>query len=111
MLIRNLISNSLKFTPKGGQIEIGILKTEKDFTLSIKDTGNGIPESDQSEIFNDSHIHTTLGQNKEVGNGVGLKLCKYFIEKNNGKIWFQSQALIGTTFFVNLPNHSTESKE
>lgn len=111
MLIRNLISNSLKFTPKGGQIEIGIMKTETDFTISIQDTGNGIPESDQSKIFNDSHIHTTPGQNKESGNGIGLKLCKYFIEKNQGKIWFDSQSKVGTTFFVNLPNRTAPKRK
>lgn len=107
MLIRNLISNSLKFTPKRGQIEIGILKTEGDFTISVQDTGNGIPESEHSKIFNDERIHTTLGRNKESGNGLGLKLCKYFIEKNKGRIWFDSRVNAGTTFFVNLPNHIT----
>ncbi|WP_372755711.1 tetratricopeptide repeat protein [Labilibaculum sp.] len=110
MLIRNLISNSLKFTPKGGLIEIGIEKNKRDFTVSIHDTGNGISEADQSKIFDDDQIHTTMGQNKESGHGLGLKLCKYFIEKNNGKIWFDSQVNVGTTFFVNLPNHSTRKE-
>jgi len=106
MVIRNLISNALKFTPEHGKIIVGIHKTDHKFTISIQDTGNGIPKEDQSKIFDDQAFFTTDGEQKEKGHGLGLKLCKYFIEKNKGNIWFESEEKKGTQFFIQFPNNS-----
>jgi len=106
MLIRNLISNSLKFTPSGGKITIDLKRSKKDFTISVKDTGKGIPLEHQSKIFNEEDSYSSSGDHMEAGHGIGLKLCKYFVEKNNGKIWFDSAPNKGTSFFVILPNKS-----
>ncbi len=106
MLIRNLISNSLKFTPSGGKITIGLNKTKEDFTISVKDTGKGIPPEHQSKIFDEEDIYSSSGDHMELGHGIGLKLCKYFVEKNKGEIWFDSDPGKGTSFFVTLPNEN-----
>lgn len=109
MLIRNLISNSLKFTPSGGKIVIDLKKSKENFTISVEDSGKGIPLELQSKIFDEEDIYSSSGEQIEPGNGIGLKLCKYFVEKNKGKMWFDSVPDKGTTFFVSFPKESISS--
>ena len=102
-VLRNLISNAIKFTPNDGIIYITCQKKEKEVLFSIKDTGVGIPESSIPKLFRIDEHYTTEGTNQEAGTGLGLILCREFIEKHNGQIWVQSTEGKGTTFFFTIP--------
>ncbi|MFZ1289467.1 MAG: PAS domain S-box protein [Melioribacteraceae bacterium] len=106
-VLRNLISNSIKFTPQGGNIKINAEDLGNDnITISISDSGVGIKEEIIDKLFKiDSHI-TTRGTEKEKGTGLGLILCKEFIEKHNGKIWVESKIEQGSKFKFTLPYKS-----
>jgi signal transduction histidine kinase len=71
--------------------------------LSIKDTGVGMTKEEIATIFSLNHSSTTTGTQGETGTGLGLLLCKEFIEKNNGKIWIESELNVGSTFYIALP--------
>lgn len=89
-ILRNLISNAIKFTHPGGEILISTKSTEKECEVMISDNGVGIKKESIEKLF---HIHTsysTIGTNDEVGTGLGLILCKDFIDKHNGRIWVES---------------------
>lgn len=103
-IVRNLISNAIKFTPNKGIIEILSRKTSDDrIEIGISDSGVGIEAEKLSKLFNlDSHI-TTPGTNNEQGSGLGLKLCKEFIERNEGKIYAESELGNGTIIWISLP--------
>ena len=102
-ILRNLFNNAIKYSRKSGAIVWGVEDPGGDeIILSLKDEGIGIKEEDQYKIFNLEKIHSTLGTENEAGTGLGLVLVKEFIEKNGGKIWFETEAGKGTTFFVAL---------
>lgn len=103
MICRNLISNAIKFTPKGGQVELSTIEHTDFIQVCISDTGIGIAPEKQKMIFNLDTRHSTKGTEQESGTGVGLILCKEFIEDHHGKIWFESEEGKGTTFFFTLP--------
>ena len=103
-VLRNLISNAVKFTPKKGKITIGSkLIDEKTVQVWIADTGIGISKENILKLFSIEQVFTTIGTEKETGTGLGLILCKEFIEKNRGEIKLESESGKGTTFFVELP--------
>jgi signal transduction histidine kinase len=102
MVIRNLISNSIKFTPEQGAIKIEIKENGNYAEFHIKDSGVGISEENIPKLF-EYENYTTLGTNQEKGSGLGLAICKDFILKNKGKIWVESQPNIGTTFKFKIP--------
>lgn len=105
-VVRNLISNSLKFTEANGEIEIiltNIDKKNKTFTIAIIDNGVGLDEDSQFKIFELNSIVSTFGTNNEIGTGLGLKLCKEFLTINKGEIWIESKINIGTTVYFSLP--------
>jgi signal transduction histidine kinase len=108
IILRNLLSNSLKFTNPRGKIVIDVDEnyidenitgkniTDKSITgdflkVTIEDNGIGIPENIKAQIFHFDKLITSVGINKEAGNGLGLLLCKEFVEKMGGKIWFESE--------------------
>ncbi|MBM2816334.1 MAG: response regulator receiver sensor signal transduction histidine kinase [Ignavibacteria bacterium] len=103
-ILRNIINNAIKFTPEGGKISISAYPDSGDFiTVSIKDTGVGIADKYIDKIFRiDSNV-STEGTNREKGTGLGLIICKEFIEKHGGRIWLESLQNIGTTVFFTLP--------
>lgn len=103
-IIRNLISNATKFSPTGGRIEVRCVNKDDDTVeLSVKDNGIGIPEDLQHKLFKiDSQI-STKGTEQEKGTGLGLVLCKDFIERNNGTISFESKLGKGSVFKVTIP--------
>lgn len=102
-IVRNLVSNAIKFTPDGGSIFIRVLTTEKDLILSVNDSGIGIEKEDLSKLFRiDSHF-VRRGTRDEGGSGLGLVLCKEFVEKHNGKFWVESTVNIGSTFSFSIP--------
>lgn len=101
-IIINLIDNAIKYSPKGGTITIGIENRETEVLVYIKDTGIGIPENEKSRIF-EKFYRTTISSSITQGTGLGLVITKYLTEGQGGKIWFDSQENIGTTFYFTLP--------
>ncbi len=103
-VIRNLVSNALKYTDEGGQISIGCNKTDGNFIeFYVKDNGIGISKEDMNKLFRIDENITTEGTNRERGTGLGLILCKDFIEKHGGNIWVESKKNKGSTFWFTFP--------
>jgi two-component system sensor histidine kinase/response regulator len=102
-VIRNLISNSIKFTGSGGTIEISEKDSDGFKEVSVTDTGMGMTKEDSQRLFRIDILHTTSGTEKEKGTGLGLILCKEFVEKNNGRIWVESESGHGSTFKFTVP--------
>ncbi|MEI7723775.1 MAG: HAMP domain-containing sensor histidine kinase [Bacteroidota bacterium] len=101
--IRNLLSNALKFTPKGGQITVRAAQAGSMWEISISDTGIGISPENLANLFFTGKVVKTRGTDNEKGTGLGLILCKEFIEKNGGTIRAQSNPGFGSTFIISLP--------
>ena len=106
-VLRNLISNAIKFTMPGGFIKANCKKNNAEHPgmviISVKDNGIGINPKDISNIFNLDGKKNSKGTQGETGTGLGLVLCKEFVEKNKGKIWVESVKDQGTTIYVALP--------
>lgn len=102
-IFRNIVSNALKFTERGGAIEVSEEVQEDYIQITIKDTGVGISEEDLNKLFNLDESHTTHGTEEESGTGLGLILCKEFIEQHEGKIWVESKVGVGSKFIFTLP--------
>lgn len=103
-VFRNLISNALKFTSKGGEIIIKAENLEQFAKISIKDNGLGMSKEIQSKLFDITENISTAGTENEKGTGLGLILCKEFVIKHGGKIWVKSETNRGSTFFLTIPN-------
>lgn len=102
-VIRNIISNSLKFTPNGGNIKVESSIDNEYINLTFEDNGIGIPKDKLEEIFDVTSTFSTLGTNKEKGTGLGLTLCKEFIEINKGDIKVESIYGEFTRFMIKIP--------
>lgn len=107
-IVRNLISNAIKFTPKKGYIEINshimLNKGKQEFVeLSVKDSGVGISSEIQSKLFTFTENISTKGTENEEGTGLGLVLCYEFVEKLGGKLWVESELNKGAVFYFTLP--------
>lgn len=102
IVLRNLVVNAIKFTPEGGEISIKLIKKDATALISIQDNGIGIPLEKRKEIFT-LKSGSTFGTNDEKGIGLGLVLCKEFIEYQGGEIWFDSEVGKGSTFYISLP--------
>jgi two-component system, sensor histidine kinase and response regulator len=108
VVLRNLISNAIKFTPKGGRIDVSVNRQSGDsgqgeLIVKVKDTGIGIAGSDLENIFNLNKKKRTAGTEKETGTGLGLVLCKEFVEKNGGRLFVESKPGEGSTFGFTVP--------
>lgn len=103
-VIRNLMSNAIKFTPEHGTITINVENDSSNHTISIKDTGIGMTKEVIDQLFRIDVSATTLGTSAEKGSGLGLILCKEFVELHGGKIWVESESGVGSTFFFTIPN-------
>jgi PAS domain S-box-containing protein len=102
-VIRNLISNAIKFTHEGGEVEIQIKEGKIYHLIAVQDNGMGIKKDDINKLFRIDVHHTTTGTRKEKGTGLGLILCKEFVERNGGKIWVDSEIGKGTKFEFTVP--------
>jgi PAS domain S-box-containing protein len=102
-IVRNLISNSIKFTPQGGIVTISIEHLPNFVEVSVADTGVGISEDKVKVIFDDDFTHTSPGTNNERGFGLGLKMVKKLVERNGGSIGVQSIFGQGSVFHFTLP--------
>ncbi len=101
-VIRNLLSNAIKFTPEGGKIHLAISEKDNHWVISVADNGVGMPQAVVEKIFRIDTKHSTQGTAKEKGTGLGLILCKEFVEKNGGKIWVKSEEEKGSVFAFSL---------
>lgn len=102
LVFRNLILNALKFSERGGSIEIAAIEDGNFYTIAVKDYGVGINEEVQKLLFDKTAGYSTRGTANEKGTGLGLILCKEFIEKNGGKIWLKSAEGKGSTFYFTI---------
>jgi PAS domain S-box-containing protein len=102
-VLRNLVSNAIKFTNNGGAININVEVNSGNVTISVSDNGIGIKPDGLTKLFDISQVLTTTGTAKETGTGFGLLLCKEFVEKHGGKIWVESVYGKGSEFKFTLP--------
>ena len=98
-----MVNNGIKFTPNGGLITINASKHNDFVELTFSDTGVGMDKDTISKLFKVDECKSTLGTNKEKGTGLGLVLCKEFVERNGGKIEVISQLGKGSEFKIELP--------
>lgn len=103
LVFRNLITNAIKFTNEGGTVIIDAQEKEKEWLVSVQDNGIGISKDVQHILFDKTSPYTTRGTANEKGTGLGLILCKEFIEKNGGRIWVESSDGKGSTFRFTIP--------
>jgi signal transduction histidine kinase len=101
-VLRNLISNAIKFTNPGGEIILTVIEEKNKLTVSVKDNGIGIPNNSIDKLFRIDENYSTRGTASETGTGLGLILCKEFIEKHNGEIRVESEPGKGSTFYFTL---------
>jgi len=101
-VVRNLVSNAIKFTPNDGSITVNYNKIDNKHKISIEDTGIGISPDDIIKLFRLDVSHTTIGTSSEKGSGLGLILCKEFVEKHNGTIWVESELNVGSKFIFTI---------
>jgi signal transduction histidine kinase len=101
-VLRNLLNNAIKFSPENSSIKFSISADAEFYKVSIKDQGIGISPADQQLLFNLNNDVRTIGASKEKGTGLGLVLCKEFIELNGGRIGLKSEIGKGSTFYFTV---------
>ena len=101
-VLRNLISNAIKFCKPGDVISVSVAAGENEALFTVEDNGIGIKAEDVDKLFN-AHGFTTAGTANEKGTGLGLMLCKEFVTKNGGRIWVESELMKATRFYFTLP--------
>lgn len=103
LVLQNLIDNSLKYTPSGGRVEIGLNQKNDELIFSIKDNGVGIPSSQRDKIFSKFFRADNVVRMQTEGSGLGLFIVKNIIEAHQGRVWFESKEGLGCTFCFSLP--------
>jgi signal transduction histidine kinase len=103
-IIRNLVSNAIKFTFRGGKITLSSKNINQSIEFSVSDTGVGIEPDNLSKIFSIDKNKSSRGTADEAGTGLGLILCKEMVEKHGGKIWVESEVGKGSTFSFTIPS-------
>ncbi len=104
-IIRNLVSNAIKFTSAGGYVEVSSRHNGDLIEFCVKDTGTGIPEDIVKQLFDPEVNFSTVGTAKETGTGLGLLLCREFVERNEGNIWVESELEKGSRFCFTIPKY------
>jgi signal transduction histidine kinase len=103
VVLRNLLSNAVKFTDRDGEIDCSIDHTKSHIIVRIKDNGRGVPKETKEKLFKNMEMITTRGTAKEKGIGIGLKLCKEFVEMQGGKLSLESEVGEGSVFSFTVP--------
>lgn len=105
-ILLNLLYNAVKFTPRNGNVTIDVRQAEKHMLeISVCDTGVGMPETKVQKLFKTGEKVRTRGTDDETGTGLGLLLCKEFVEKNGGSIWAKSELEHGSIFYFTIPGY------
>lgn len=102
-ILRNLISNAIKFTFPKGQIFVSVVMEKSEYVFSINDSGIGIRPNALDKLFRIDQSYSTVGTQNEKGSGLGLLLCKEFVDKHGGRIWVESELWKGSTFYFTIP--------
>lgn len=111
LIIRNLVSNAVKFTEIGGAIQVSSEVRQDKVVVAIRDTGQGISADEASYLLQDEFPVSKRGTSGEQGVGLGLSICREFVQLNGGAIWFDSSPGVGTTFYFSLPIASKHSNQ
>lgn len=106
-IIRNLFSNAIKYTPNAGRIDIYLQEGELFNVISVSDSGIGMTNEQLERLFDISQKQSTPGLEGQEGTGLGLLICKEFVERHKGKIWAESKLDCGSSFIFTLPNNIT----
>jgi signal transduction histidine kinase len=101
-VVLNLLSNAIKFTPEGGRIDVRAAPVEGSVEVSVSDTGVGIAPEDQEAVFEEFR-QVGVSTAKQEGTGLGLTLCRKFVEHHGGRIWVKSLVGVGSTFTFSIP--------
>jgi len=104
-VLRNLIANAVKFTEPNGKVKVSASGNNKEITFTVSDTGIGISKATMEKLFKISEKITSLGTHNEKGTGLGLLLCKEFIDKHGGRIWVESEIGKGSKFTFSIPDY------
>lgn len=112
-IVRNFISNALKFTPSGGEIKVYTTQDvdPEKIVFNVQDTGQGLTDEEKQKLFNTKTHFTKYGTNSEEGSGLGLLLCLDFARKNGGDLFLESKVNVGSTFSFNVPLWSEEREK
>jgi signal transduction histidine kinase len=102
-ILRNLISNAIKYSESGGSIQLSLIEDENNTRIALKDNGIGMSQSQIDNLFKMSVNNSTKGTNNEKGTGLGLYLCKEFMDKHQGRIEIESTLGVGSTFHLIFP--------
>ena len=102
-VFRNILSNAVKFSNVDGEIDVTIIKLEKDVKVEVKDYGVGISETAKKKILDNDLYYTTFGTANEEGFGLGLRLCYDFVRLNSGQLWFESEEGKYSIFSFTIP--------
>ncbi|CAM4523660.1 histidine kinase N-terminal 7TM domain-containing protein [Paenibacillus xylanexedens] len=103
LILRNLLSNSIKFTNPGGQITLNAERKDQHIVVSVSDTGEGITDEQARSLLQDEYPVSATGTAGERGIGFGLNLCREFVRLNGGEIWFDSRPSQGSNFYFSVP--------
>jgi PAS domain S-box-containing protein len=102
-VLANLLSNAIKFSPEGGRVKVSVSRIEMGFSVAVHDDGIGIPASHHAQVFEKFSQVDASDSRQKGGTGLGLHIAKSIVETHHGKIYFESEAGVGTTFHVDLP--------
>ncbi len=103
VVLDNLISNAIKYIIKKGVVNVSVRKDKEEIIFSVRDSGVGIPEAQQSKVFEKFFRSNNISQYQVSGTGLGLYIAKNIVEQSGGRIWFNSKEGIGSTFNFSLP--------
>jgi signal transduction histidine kinase len=106
-VLRNLISNAIKYTRMGGKVKVSAKTNTNNIEITVADNGVGIAPNKQTEIFEIDKRTNTSGTENEEGTGLGLIICKDFLARNGGQIWVESSMEKGSKFTFSLPTYET----
>ncbi len=110
-IIRNLVTNAIKFSNKGSNVKVAAVRHDNGFLFSVADQGVGIPAADVGKLFSNDTGFTSYGTLGEKGTGMGLGLCRNFVEKHDGRIWVETTQGLGSTFYFTIPDqHDPEAE-